>query len=460
MDRKRSWLPGKGEALNGEDAWFFYNYYKAAPFNFFNEQHKMRAIAVSGSGTYILSGINRKNTLEVYDSLIAAAKREIRAKKMYEGIDIDTDTSNERESKNIFEKTLMQIGKSIKTELGAEFSTKTLPQISYEFKSGGITIGEKVSKRNPDKKRKFIEEFEEEEAFQKFLLGKILAGSAKGADFILTDVIQKSETAQKILVKLSRDVAKRIETKESGQEAATIGFLNEALSLWAAEQVSNVVTALPGGTEKVKVTDRNNKPITFPTKSGGKRYYNATTTTDARITLAQTGEGMTDTYNFSIKLAQDLSSVKYKEFTGAGDPLTHIAEWSHLTRTYIGWAKYNDILYDSLGDYMAATFASIALGGFKEDRALYLLKSNGARLTIESLDVALRKLKQTAPLRVRGFSVVQEGDLEDNLRQIADDINVGGEIDISRMYQSSALLKEINFNYKLQTMGPYKSIIG
>ena len=465
MNRKRHYLPTAEEG--GPDSWFFLNYYRKAPFAFFNNENPLRAIVVSGSGTYRLPNINGKSTNEIYDMLIREAKKELKLKGMYADIDVTTDPSKEKEAKNAVEQAMLDIAKGIKKELGETFNTSTISDLNYDFKNGSLEKGTRISKRTNQKVEyvKAIKELERE-AYGEFLAAKFFEGSVHSPDFILAAIKGKDpnkrgsddlmKQANKHFEKLKRDLASKQISKQSGQEATTVGFLNETLSIWAMRQVESVTSAIPGGTKRVKVTDRKGNPIVYPTASGKQRTYTATTTTDAQVEI----KGQDGQYNLSIKMGQSPFVTKYKEFEGAKDPLTHIAEWSHLTRTYIGWGAYNGIIKETLGDYIATTFASVALGGFKEDRALYLLKSSGKVISIQSIDVALANMKTTAPLRMTGFKVQEFQDLIENLQTLASATNIVGARDQSKIYSANSLLKEINFNYKLETTGPYKSVLG
>lgn len=428
QERVRQW--------KGEDAYYFYKYYKESGFDpstFFSKDTtklvRIKAVAVQGTGeSYQWLDVNVGDKDDVYNKLIKAAKFELIANGLPTNIDINTKSKiSENEANAELKKNLVNFVNRAKLMIGDKFSIETLNKIRAM----------KPEKLTPE--------------FREFVFMSLFSN--------------ESSRLQLVNIKKSKEFTNLLEALIRGGRGITeLGFVNEVAMASIGEYTAKMGIGLISDAiqygKTSKIAEINKGEAIY---KESKKPYIPTNTIDLKLMLKESvNKTKANEFNISLKMSKDFYKVKYKEFTGSsGDPFTNIARWTNLTRTYIAWASFQkpSMLYAKGGNfayYVAATFASLALGGFKENRALFLMKSNDKEITIKSLDVALKELKNITAFRFRDFKVINESDYTENVKKIGSMVHDN----IDNVYKTYNNLKKINFNYSLRTLGPYQNLGG
>jgi hypothetical protein len=415
-----------------QDLWEFYYHYKKRNFDLENitRDFQMKAVAVS-NGSYISS--YQGNIKEIYKYLIDAAKTELSQNKVPSNTDLYIDGNNASKAKGEFETALFGYIEQIKNSLGPNFSTSTLSSIKPSFRGGNKT------------------------AFANHVAKTLFAGSAQssGVGSRFKSLLSLNGS------KYFGNLVEQIKGSKS-QQTTSLGFLGEELIEAVGQEIAlNGINGIKNAISKVVNTAAKSVAATYVNSEGQvvgayqtskKNVKKVTSTPDIRVSYTSQQNNpfnLSTDINISLKLGQDLEKIKYKGFSAAaGEPFTRIAHWSHLTKTMIAWTSYNGLLYSKydLDKYIAATFASLAVGGFKEDRASMLLGFSGSKIHLESLDVVLKRL--TDRLTIRGFSIRNQKTYIDNARKIA-----GLKDGIYPDQLKYAELKDLNFNFNIETLG-------
>ena len=408
-----------------KDLWQFYFHYRKAAFSLNNilQAFPFKSIAVAkGGGSYIYG--QQKSTNDVYDFLIKEAEIELDTDSKT-NVYIDSQNKSSGRANNDLDAMLFESIKELKHNIGESFTTRT---------------GKDLANKKIVKTKKLWKDHV--------------------ADALLATSLNK--TKMEGFLKTTKGFSTLVNMAKKGQSrpiGTRVGDVFENLAVNILDDISkNIGNGILSQVNNIKGIGVAKSQPQF---GGNNNILRAspnplTITPDMIINYRDSGTGMNRNINVSIKLAQDPQKVTFKTFSGAyGDPITRIALWQRTMKTLVAYGSYNELMDtgSELNRFVAATFASIAIGGFKENRAHFLLTYSGDRINIKSLDMALRDVKNRMVIKELTLRTESQAAYIDNARLIAgswlNDKSYPGQIKSSAVYTS---LKDLNFNYSIKTI--------
>ncbi len=409
---------GRARNYSGEDSWQFYKATRGILEStlLYDSVIGLKVVGVIGQ-TYIYDNIN--STLNAYDKLIKMAQLELKRKSLPINMDINLK-SEEKDMENPLEKDLLKSLNFLHGAFGASFIPKSLSKVPRTTSNKTI-IGENI-------------------------INTLLYNSLdKSRGESLLDINSKPFS------RLLNHVA-----NESNQAFSELGFVFEDAFIKAFQSMGQM-NIIKGITKSGASRILPKLPIGM-----GRAEKDVTTTPDVIFELEKGKE-----LKASIKLASDPDKIKYKTATSArGEYITKIARWSPLLKTYAVWGLgpksqgtplgRNKALLNRL---FAATLASIAVGGYANDRALLVVTYSGTTASIRGLDKALEHIRDSSQLTFENLKALNENDYNENLQILAGSRTSSGESSLSMQGMKEEIsntekfsnLHDINLSFLLVT---------
>lgn len=176
-----------------------------------------------------------------------------------------------------------------------------------------------------------------------------------------------------------------------------------------------------------------------------------TGTKDAYI-IVETRKGNKE-FGITIKLAQDVAKVKYKSSSNEeGSPFVNAALWTNILKTYAYWINRTQVPEkQETRLFLAASLASLAVGGYSNERALVGLVSAVGGPSIRSLDNILVDIKNSNKLTMSELKINKEEDYVANKETIARVIYDEANPDANSINKTYDLIRKVNLSFNLST---------
>ncbi len=350
---------------------------------------ELGAIGVNSGAYRNLGIISPNDTIDsVYDKIIASAEEEVKEYLGENNIDINLKSEN---PKGDLQKSLLKYAKRIDRVAG-KFSTSSLKNVRFND--------------------------QEAQQLELEIIQSLVAIAGKDYRKDVENWLFNDSSARKYV-----GVIANLMKSESGRGRAYIGaklgnifeqlIANQIMIKGNAfiKEIINQGDKKIGGPNKGFINPMTGSTIAFPTP--------ITTTADEYLTF-NTKEEKNGAF-MTVKLTSNAFNIKFKSAIGEEfNPVTFSAGWGDKISTFVMWT--NDSLTESsrsekqlVNKIVAASLSSIGVGGYIGERSALALISTGSNISIKSLDVILKNIKNSKQMTLRNIKIQKEEDYRKNV---------------------------------------------